>query len=204
MNNLHERENAAIDIEAAYAEACRTVGDIHEHMPVLRYFAERVVHNDPALIADDAHVVELGVRSVVSTWAFLAARPKRLVSVDIEDAHPECVRACREVCKAADQPWEFVLANSLTLQPIECGLLFIDTLHTYAQLREELLRHGPFASQFIALHDTEKYGEVGDFDTRPGLKAAVNEFLEHPSGQPFEIALHLPNCCGLTVLRRAR
>lgn len=193
---LSKAEAAALDIENAYALACSTPGDIHEHLPVLRWLAADVAG------VTGSTIIELGTRSVVSTWAFLAARPWFVLSVDIENAHLVAVATCAEVCRDAGQLWEFKLADSLTMEPAPCDLLFIDTLHVYAQLRAELKRHGPHARRWIALHDTEKYGDVGDFGTTPGLKAAVNEFLASPEGAPFEIALHLTNCCGLTVLRR--
>ena len=62
-----------------YDEKCALTSDIGEHLPVLRRYA-----------AGCGHVTELGVRTVVSTWAFLAGLqaskgqgPKVLVSVDV-------------------------------------------------------------------------------------------------------------------------
>jgi len=46
--------------------------DIREHLDTLREYASRC-----------NSVTELGVRWVVSTWALMAGRPKRLTSFDI-------------------------------------------------------------------------------------------------------------------------
>ena len=49
--------------------------DMYEHMPVLKAYSREC-----------NHITELGVRWVVSTWAFLAAKPQDLVCMDI--VHP--------------------------------------------------------------------------------------------------------------------
>jgi hypothetical protein len=62
-------------IEEIYHQKCNDNSDICEHLPTLRRYAEKC-----------DSVIELGVRSVVSTWAFLAAKPKIILSIDIK--HP--------------------------------------------------------------------------------------------------------------------
>ena len=58
--------------ENKYQEHCERYSDIHEHLPTLYKYA-----------AECDHVTEMGVREVVSTWAFLHAKPSRLVSYDL-------------------------------------------------------------------------------------------------------------------------
>jgi hypothetical protein len=60
-------------IENKYNELVNTSSDINEHLPTLRRYAE-----------DCEHITEMGVRWVVSTYAFLVAQPKTLVSIDIQ------------------------------------------------------------------------------------------------------------------------
>lgn len=70
-------------IEEKYQQHCNTPSDINEHLPTLRRYAEQC-----------ETVCELGVRGVVSTWAFLAAKCKKVIGVDI-DWHPnvlECYK----------------------------------------------------------------------------------------------------------------
>ena len=47
-----------------YNVLCNTPSDINEHMPTLYQFA-----------CTCSHITEMGVREVVSTWAFLNAKP---------------------------------------------------------------------------------------------------------------------------------
>ena len=50
------------------------------------------------------------------------------------------------------------------------------------------------------MHDTETFGLVNPFDGRPGMKAAIYEFLEeHPE---WEIKEHIETGHGLTILER--
>lgn len=173
-------------------------GDTAEHLPTLRALAadegRSIVH------APAPQVVEFGVRGIVSTWALLAGRPLSLASVDIV-APPAAELA--EVVRCADEigtVFEFVHASTLELDPVDCDVLFIDTLHTYAQLKAELTRHAGGVREFIAMHDTETFGARGEDGTEPGLRAAIDEFLTaHPE---WEIVHDVANCNGLVVLER--
>lgn len=179
------------------ARAIVAGGDTAEHLPFLRALAERPI---PRPV-----VVEMGVRGVVTTWAFLAARPAALVSVDLAWPPAAELDAARAAAVEAGVAFDFVLANTLDLEPIPCDVLFIDTLHTYAQLRAELDRHAGKVSRFIALHDTETYGYRGEDGTEPGLRAAVQEFLEaFGEERPWRVVHDAPECNGLVVLERVR
>lgn len=186
MTSTHP--GARDDVERIYRDVCAAPSDIHEHLPTLRRLAER-----------SRDVVEFGVRTVVSTWAFLAARPPRGVkSIDIA-AHPN-VFVADAAARAGGVPWLFVQADTLQLDPIPCDLLFIDTLHVYRQLRVELARHGPLARRFIAMHDTVTFGAVGEDGTEPGLRLAIEQFL---AAEPdWRVLEEHPNNNGLTVLAR--
>jgi hypothetical protein len=86
----------------------------------------------------------------------------------------------------------------LTIEPTD--LLFIDTYHVYKNLKHELEKHGPMAQKFIVMHDTETFGETSEDSSRPGLWAAVEEFLAaHPEWSLFE---RRRNNNGLTILKR--
>jgi len=166
-------------------------GDTAEHLTTLRKIVEQ-----PGTF----RVVEFGVRGIVSTWALLAGRPVALASVDIV-APPAAELA--EVVRCADEigtAFEFIHESTLLLDPVDCDVLFIDTLHTYAQLKAELARHAAGVRFYIALHDTETFGARGEDGTEPGLRAAIDEFLTaHPE---WEIVHDVANCNGLVVLER--
>lgn len=173
-------------IDDIYQALCNTPSDINEHLPVLKKYAEQ-----------SESIVELGVRYIVSTWAFLAAKPKSLLSVDI--THPDDyggnLMEVYDETDAAGIDFQFVLKSSLEIELPEHDFLFIDTLHKYEQLSQELELHHSKVRKFIAMHDTNLEGEDGE-----GMQRAVNEFLEkHPEWQIAEVKL---NNNGLTVLKR--
>ena len=92
-------------------------------------------------------------------------------------------------------------------------LLFIDTLHTYTQLSQELKLHASKVKKYIILHDTTTYGfkpEPSDWQTEnimenyvyndKGLWPAVTEFLD--SNRSWIVLEKRENNNGLTVLKR--
>lgn len=170
--------------EAEYVAALRTPGDINEHLPTLRRLAEG---------CDD--VVELGTRYGVSTRAFLAARPKRVRSVDLFP-----VDDLSAVAASAGVQWTPMIESSLTVEPVACDLLFIDTLHTADQLATELDRHALHCRGRIVMHDTETFGTHGE-GGGDGLWKAIGAFLEHHAAE-WEIESVYKHNNGLTVLRR--
>ena len=172
--------------------------DIHEHLETLRRYA-----------ATCGHVTEMGVRSVVSTWAFLAAYPNKLVSIDI---NPAAIDYAQRVAASSGIELQFRLGDTASagFQIEETDLLFIDTWHIYDQLKRELYLHAGKARRYIIMHDTTTYAEVGEWhtydcevrpgDQRKGLWPAITEFLaEHPEWQLRE---RFENNNGLTILAR--
>ena len=169
-------------IEKKYKELCNKPSDINEHLPTLKKYAEEC-----------SHITEMGVRWVVSTWAFLAGKPKKLISYDINN-HPNI----EEVKKAADN-FEFIRADVLKTEIEETDLLFIDTWHCDHQLRSELKLHADKVRRYVICHDTTTFGLRGE-DGGEGLKKALNEFLEEdPNWKVKEV---FENNNGLIVLER--
>jgi hypothetical protein len=169
--------------------ACRP-SDIHEHMDRLY---------ELAAMCDS--VVEGGVRWVASTWAFLygcALRGGRVMSYD-HRITPEA-KAAQLLCDEIGIAWDLQEKDWLQVEIPETDLLFIDTDHTYRQLREELNRHGDRARRYIVLHDTETYRDVGMDGKSPGLWAAIDEFLV--DGR-WHLSEHHTRNNGLTVLARS-
>ncbi|GAB6165624.1 hypothetical protein JCM19992_16240 [Thermostilla marina] len=171
-------------IDAWFADEAARHPDLRGHLPRLRELAEG---------AD--LVVELGVGRGGSTAAFLAARPRRLISID-------AVRPNWHADAAALVPpetdWEFREGDSRSVElPEPIDLLFIDTKHTAPQLWAELEAHAGKVRGRIALHDTKTYGEHGE-GGGPGLLPALRRFLrERPE---WVVAAHYPDWHGLTVI----
>jgi len=176
-------------LEAIYQLKRQEQSDINEHLQTLAHYA-----------AQCGHVTEFGVRGIVSTWGLLAGRPRRMVSYD--QTHPgsaaiDNVKACA-VAEAID--FDFILADVKNADIEETDLLFIDTYHTYSQLRAELEKHGGKVRRFIVLHDTETWGQQGEATSERGLIPAYTEWLaKNPAWRVREI-FHNNN--GLTVLEK--
>jgi hypothetical protein len=177
-------------IEKIYNEHCETESDINEHLPTLKKYTEEC-----------DSVIEMGVRTVVSTWAFLAGNPKSLVSIDIQ--HPEAfggsLDSVYEAVEDTDIDFSFRQESTLTNEIEECDFLFIDTLHTYEQLIQELRRHGNKARKYLAFHDTQTFGTISEHGGR-GLNLAIAEFMQDNPHWVTEKVYTNNN--GLTILRR--
>lgn len=185
--------------------------DIREHLPVLREYASRC-----------KIVTELGVRWVVSTWAFLAARPKVLRSFDIVhfSHYGKTPEFMRDAANEINVQFNFynedvLLTNNIT----ETDLLFIDTVHNYKQLKMELKLHGNKANKYIIFHDTISFGECNEavvtkneewseelknyydsLENADGINQAIIEFITE--NKQWKIEKVLSNNNGLLILSR--
>src|SRR3954451_6079901 len=152
-----------------YPEVAAAPSDIQRHLPRLR----REAHGT---------VLELGVRGGNSTVALLAGLEERggmLWSVDVD---PESAAVF-----SGHAQWCFVLADSRDVRPLgEAGLpdeldvLFIDTIHTYEQVRDELAIWGDRVVDggVILFHDTDSY---------PPIRRAISEWCKSQR-VPFEFS----------------
>ena len=178
-------------IKSKFESLCNLQSDINEHLPTLKKYATGC-----------DTVVEIGVRWIVSTWAFLSAQPKKLISVDIK--HPSHFGAnLSEVELAAKEngtEFSFVLSDSREAEIPNCDLLFIDTWHVYDLLKIELEKHGNKASKYIILHDTETFAWTGEDAGFKGLIPAIEEFLD--ANKHWKIKEIFKNNNGLTILER--
>jgi hypothetical protein len=187
-----------------YIELSKTPSDINEHLTTLKRYAEEC----------DV-VIEMGVRGIVSTWAFLAGNPKKLISLDLYN--PSTFGGnLQEVYEAAGEAgidFDFVEHDSLTYDFDSCDLLFLDTWHDYSQLKKELTRHHKNVQKYIIFHDTisfmdkdekshDEMGYINEVETNlpKGLWPAIEEFLYH--NRNWIIWEKKPNNNGLTVLKR--
>ena len=144
------------------------------------------------------HVTEFGVRWVISTWALLAGKPSALVSYDIN--YHENIKHVERIAASNNVVFQFKLTNTINTTIDETDLLFIDTLHTYEQLKKELELHAGKVKKYIILHDTESFKHVG-MDNKPkGLLNAMQEFLD--TGKEWTVAGHHKENNGLTILSR--
>lgn len=185
-------ENKTPTLDDLYECASQAVSDINEHCPTLVELAKEC-----------PHITEFGTRWGVSTVAFMYARPQKLVCYDMSRQY--VVDIFERVAKKENIPFEYIQKNDLEVTIEETDLLFIDTLHTYTQLRQELAMHADKARKYIVMHDTETFAitggphKVNDVYDK-GLKFAIEEFLA--KSPEWRIKAHYPNNSGLTVLGR--
>jgi cephalosporin hydroxylase len=154
--------------------------EINEHLETLVQLARKC-----------QTVTEFGVRNGNSTIAFLAAEPRRLVSVDIVDC--PIVRELAPFIGTTE--FIFRQANSIEIEIEPTDLLFIDSDHCYEHLSRELTLHSPSVAKYIALHDTHPV--CGSHEV--SMWKAIGELI---AAGKFRLKEHYPNNFGLTVLER--
>lgn len=164
------------DLQAQFNSS--KASDIGEHLETMKQYASQV-----------DSIVEFGVRGGNSTCAWLLSGAKKLTCYDIMQCRTELfVKWAGE--KGID--FKFIIGDSRVVEIEECGLLFIDTHHTYEQLTVELNRHGDKASKYIICHDTV-------YDA--GCLRAIEDYIER--NPHWRIKEHFENNNGLTVLARS-
>ena len=150
-----------------YPAAITAWSDIQEHLPRLRSEARGTV-------------LELGTRGGISTTALLAGVEERggvVWSVDVEPSSAEVF--------AGHTQWRFVLTDSRDVDTLvghglerPLDVLFVDTIHTYEQVRDELRAWGEWVRPggVILFHDTDSY---------PEIRRAISEWCR-PRKIPYE------------------
>jgi len=197
-------------VEQSYQLLVESSSDINEHLPTLKRYAEEC-----------DHITEMGVRWVVSTFAFAVAKPKTFVSIDIIDPRSdfenwnsvwgsgERLNNIIKYCAENNVNYSFLLSDTTKITIDETDLLFIDTLHEYNQIKTELKLHGNKAKKYLIFHDTENFKfrdertpDVYGLSSKDklGIWSAIEEFLiENPHWKIHEL---FTNCNGLTILKR--
>lgn len=186
--------------EGLYQTACVMPSDIHEHLPVLREFAEKC-----------AHVTEFGTRwANGSTVAFLAAQPNTFVAWDLDPLMLASKQIESLVHVAGRTRFQPRVGDTLEINIEPTDMLFIDTLHTGRHLLSELERHcdpkDVKVRKYLAFHDTATFGVVGE-DGKPGLRTAIRQFQKYFAFPLWALArdnagrlMDLDNNNGLVVL----
>lgn len=202
-----------IKVVERYVAARDTRSDINEHIETLMDLATQCTS-----------IVELGVRSVVSSWAFAVglmlngSEEKKLVGVDLK-GHPN-VQAFGRAVEGLVQH-EFWEGDDLAYSCDEVDMTFIDTFHHYRQMEAELEKFAPLTRKWIVGHDCQSDRFTSELvrcpteydiyavskqtgwsvkDLTVGIWPAVTEFLErHPE---WVLEREYFNCNGLFVLKR--
>jgi hypothetical protein len=175
-------------LKEEYIKAANISSDINEHVHILYDLAKEC-----------SHVTEMGVRTGVSTRALLYSGVDTLISYDL--FLDDSVNALFEYAKSIGRNVSYIKSDVLKIDIEETDLLFIDTIHTYDQLKKELNLHGNKSRKYIAFHDTFTFGLSGEIDNdRKGLLSAIIEFIiENPH---WKFKIYKTNNNGFTVLER--
>lgn len=181
-------------IETEYQNSLNRKSDINEHLPVLY---------DIGMECD--HITEMGSRFGDSTRAFLKTNAT-LRAYDLELHQP--LMNLFDAAKEAGKDVDYIKADVLKIKIRKTDLLFIDTWHSNAQLRQELKMHGNMAQKYLAFHDTWTYGLQDESwskekPSHPGsglIPAIIDFVIANPHWKFKEFRT---NCNGLTILERA-
>lgn len=178
-------------IDALYELYLNIESDIKSHLPRLK-----------ALASECDTVVEFGCRQGLSTAALLAGRPKRLITYDFCAQTLEQTAALLGSLCPPEIELEFYCGDTRFVEPIpECDLLWVDSYHSYAQVKMELRKHGHKATKFLAFHDTDHFGTTGEDGLRPSIRQAIYEFVEDSKDEWF-ILREYHDSNGMIVLKK--
>tara|TARA_B110000977_G_scaffold137668_1_gene174879 strand:- start:1136 stop:1717 length:582 start_codon:yes stop_codon:yes gene_type:complete len=189
------------DLQEKVNEVFTTGTDINEHIPALVKYGQEC-----------EHITEMGVRGIQSTWAFLGSSPKHLRSYDIQDPKEwdQDIQNVYDTAEAYGIDFTFTLANVLEVEIEETDLLFLDTWHSYKQLKAELALHADKTKKYIIFHDTtsfenideESYEMWGDEWKAEGIGIwkAIEEFLV--TNDHWVLEKRFTNNNGLTIIKR--
>lgn len=192
-----------IDLENQVNILYNTPSDINEHFPAIIEYGQQC-----------DHITEMGVRGIISTWGWLATNPKKLVAYDIQDPSTwgSSLQDVRDTAQSIGTEFEFHLANVLEVEIEETDLLFLDTWHSYKQLKAELVLHVSKVQKYICFHDTTSYAdhdetsyEVWGDDWKAegiGIWKAIEEFLE--SNPEWELEKRFTNNNGFTIIKKIK
>jgi|GEM_PF-515531 len=199
---------AQLELQRKYEISCSQPSDINEHIYTLRCLAKEC-----------PSVVEIGTKSMVSTWGILQglsenpSAARSYLGIDLTAPPLATLNLAKRLAEESGIQFSFWQANDMSVDIESTEMLFIDSLHTYCHLTYELEKFSPKVSKYIAMHDTS-WGNIddpvyhGDFSEYPpeydrskrGLWLAIEDFLQsHPEWTLHERYL---NNYGFTILKR--
>jgi hypothetical protein len=156
-------------IKSRYIAAYSVPGDINEHIEIIYEHVKNA-----------QHATEIGVRDVVSSWAFAkagldcATDGKQFAASDITRRPAvEDLDHLLNKCLTHIQ-YEFLEGDDLVISPWNTDVLLIDAWHFYRQPKAELVRWSPYVKDYILLHDTETFGFEDEWEVGHGFPMACN------------------------------
>lgn len=150
-----------MELDILYENAKNRPSDINEHIETLYNYA-----------TECTSIAELGVRGMVSTWAFLKGlrdskikeqAKLKFYAFDIVPLEEDGLnRVCFE--NGIDNTNYFGMSDlDVDISGEVYDMVFIDTAHNYPHCYEELCKFAPHANKYIILHDTTIDGETSEY-----------------------------------------
>jgi hypothetical protein len=170
-----------------------TPSDINQHLEILKKYS-----------SECDSVCEFGIREIVSTWAVIdGLKPgTKYTGIDLYESNN--LKDVADYAKTKDIDFTFkeisTLSNELT---VECDFLFIDTLHTYEQVSQELTKHGNSPSKYLGFHDVVTFAyrdEVPTNNPITGLLPGIFKFMIDNPHWSIDYFAEYNN--GLMILKR--
>jgi len=157
--------------------------DINQHIETMHKYANEC-----------NHITEFGVRTGVSTWAWLASRAQVIRCFDIENINHN-LKYHYTSAEKTKKDFTFTCVSTIAdrLEIEQTDLLFIDTAHTYEQCSKELKIHSHKVNKYLMFHDTTLC---------PELNKAIEEFLK--DNLNWKVKEIFTNNNGLTVLEKTK
>ena len=137
-------------------------------------------------------IVELGVATGLTSKIFLSCVNKKVVGIDI--TYEEFDPAVFDYANSLGVEFQFIKNNDLLVSPIDCDVLFIDSVHDCEHTYKELKHFSGNVKKYIALHDVNP----ALFDTMLG----VNKWLAEGANKDWEECYKDYRICGLLILQR--
>lgn len=187
MSSLETRTK----MRKTYLGAASHWSDLGHHLPYI--YEATATYTEPL-------VIELGVRSGVSTTGFLRAVAERGGHVHSVDIHHPNV----PIWWADTGLWDFHVGDDLSDEilaalPSEVDIVFIDTSHFYAQTLSELRQYVPRVRPggLVLLHDTELETPEGFTGDPYPVRRALDDYCA-ATGRTWQ---NRPGDSGLGVIR---
>lgn len=207
-----------MNLDQLYDNSKNNKSDINEHIETLYKYT-----------TECSSIAELGVRGMVSTWAFLKGlRDSKCVSKTFYafDILQLDESRLNEICfdNNIDCITHFGINDlHVDITSETYDLLFIDTAHNYVHCYEELCKFSKHTNKYIILHDTTIDGEKSEYvrlkyesqhyksiieqydnkyieeDFKKGVLYAIGRFIEE--NPRWQIWETYDNNNGLTVLK---
>ncbi len=174
-----------------YYDAIKEENDIYKHLPVLLEYGKKC-----------DRIVEIGLRTGISTLAFIEAKPLYLTSVDIYvDYNSDEIRGLNRYAYENKVAFSIIEGDSRDIEIPLCDMLFIDGEHTYPTVSKELELHAGKVKKYLGFHDVVTFGYRNEVDRggKQGINWAIEEFLaENPNWVIDYVSIF---CNGLLILK---